>query len=219
MGGPGRIEIRLSALPGGQAALEVIDTGCGMAPEVLRHAMEPFFTARRDGTGTGLGLAMVYGFIRQSGGDLQIASEVGQGTTVRLILPCLTPGAQGAPLPWARVLVVEDDAADMARARAILSDGGAAVEGCASPEAAAARLARDPAPDLLLTDLHLGGAVAGWDLAARALDAHPGLRVIVASGRMPGANPLAARHAARVVCLTKPLTPAALAAAGRSLHA
>lgn len=217
--GPGRIEIRLSALPGAQAMLEVIDTGCGMAPEVLRHAMEPFFTARRDGTGTGLGLAMVYGFIRQSGGEVQIASEVGQGTTVRLILPCLTANAADAPLPWARVLLVEDDPGDMARATAILTAGGAAVQGCATQGEACALLADAPLPDLLLTDLHLGGAVAGWDLAARALDAHPDLRVIVASGRMPDANPLAARHAARVVCLAKPLTPAALAAAGRSLHA
>ena len=67
-----------------------------MSPEVLAHAMEPFYTARADGTGTGLGLAMVYGFIRQSGGDVQITSTPGQGTTVQLMLPLCR--AAGVPL-------------------------------------------------------------------------------------------------------------------------
>ncbi|MDP6590525.1 MAG: ATP-binding protein, partial [Alphaproteobacteria bacterium] len=75
------------AEPGDYVELIVSDTGAGMSPEILEHAMEPFFTTKDVGEGSGLGLSMVYGFARQSGGQLMINSKVDRGTTVRLFLP------------------------------------------------------------------------------------------------------------------------------------
>jgi signal transduction histidine kinase len=78
-------------------ALSVTDTGCGMRPEVLARACDPFFTTKGVGKGTGLGLSMVYGFLKQSGGRVEIASEVGAGSTVTLLLPQVEEGADPAP--------------------------------------------------------------------------------------------------------------------------
>jgi signal transduction histidine kinase len=77
----------LDVAPGRYVAIEVTDTGTGMSPEVAAHAIEPFFTTKDIGKGTGLGLSMVHGFVKQSGGAMEIATELGKGTTVRLLLP------------------------------------------------------------------------------------------------------------------------------------
>ncbi|HUA50541.1 MAG TPA: response regulator, partial [Candidatus Sulfotelmatobacter sp.] len=107
-------------LPGRYITLAVTDTGTGMAPEVVERAFEPFFTTKQVGAGSGLGLSMVYGFVRQSGGSVRLESEVGRGTTVRIVLPVVDEesGASGAPHgePFKShrgketILVVEDDA-------------------------------------------------------------------------------------------------------------
>ena len=208
--GPGRITLTLDRHED-QAVLSVTDTGAGMPPEVLAHAMEPFFTARRDGTGTGLGLAMVYGFIRQSGGDVQIASAPGQGTTVRLSLPvqgaaALTapPAARPAAPPFARALLVEDDPADRAAAAALLAPWAARIDTAASRAEAEAHLATPC--DLIVTDLNLEGSVAGWALATAALERWPGARALVVSGHLPAADPLRPRFGPRAATLAKPLT-------------
>lgn len=212
--GPGRITLRVLR-DGAQARIEVADTGAGMPPEVLAHAMEPFFTARRDGTGTGLGLAMVYGFIRQSGGDIAIDSAPGQGTTVRLVLPL--DGRPQAALPRVgSVLLVEDDAADRALAARLLAGVALRVALADTAEAASARLS-DPV-DLLVTDLTLQGEVRGWRIAETALTRWPDCRVLVLSGRLPGLDPLSPRFPGRVGLLAKPLTAETLAAALSTLQ-
>ncbi|MFT7391594.1 MAG: nitrogen-specific signal transduction histidine kinase/HAMP domain-containing protein [Paracoccaceae bacterium] len=206
--GPGRVTLRV-ARDGDQAVIEVADTGIGMTPEVLAHAMEPFFTARADGAGTGLGLAMVYGFIRQSGGDIQIASAPGLGTTVRLTLP-LHPSAALAPGPprFGKVLLVEDDPADRAVAAACLAPMCASLD---AAEAVASAMARIAHPlDLIVTDLSLRGAVEGWRLAEAALTLWPECRAIVVSGRLPEVDPLSTRFPGRISILAKPLTPETL---------
>lgn len=207
--GAGTIRISLDLASEDRALIAVTDTGCGMSPEVLAHAMEPFYTARADGTGTGLGLAMVYGFIRQSGGDVQITSTPGQGTTVQLMLPLCR--ADGPVLPaLGRVLLVEDDPADADHARHVL--GRADLHAVCSAAEAEALIAAAPAFDLVLTDLHLGLDPAGWRIAEAALRRDPRSRAVVLSGRLPAAHPLITRFPGRAFCLPKPLDPAALAA-------
>ncbi|SNT76163.1 ATP-binding protein [Paracoccus seriniphilus] len=207
--GSGRIDIRLRHLTEQEMALvEVCDSGQGMSPEVLAHAMEPFFTARSDGTGTGLGLAMVSGFIRQSGGDVEITSQPGKGTCVRLMLPLCVEAATNIA-DALRVLLVEDDPADAAHARAVLTHSD--ITETADPDEAL-RLLQSQVFDLLVTDLHLGPDVAGWRLAEAALQADPDTRAIVVSGHLPARNPLDARFPGRVFGLPKPMKAAALAA-------
>ncbi|PZX51195.1 signal transduction histidine kinase [Cereibacter changlensis] len=206
--GTGRIDIRLTLLPHDRAQIEVCDTGVGMSPEVQAHAMEPFFTARADGAGTGLGLAMVYGFIRQSGGDVEIDSSPGLGTCVRLTLPLCSPEDAQSPAPL-RVLLIEDDPGDAAHARRALPQARITET---SDAAEAQALLRGAAFDLVLTDLHLGAEAAGWRLAEAALRADPHCRAVVVSGRLPEADPLTPRFPGRAFRLAKPLDPAALAA-------
>lgn len=207
--GAGRVTVSVSQ-QGDQAVVEVADTGAGMPPEVLAHAMEPFFTARADGTGTGLGLAMVYGFIRQSGGDIAITSAPGQGTLVRLTLPLA--GTAPAPLPaLGTVLLVEDDAADRKTAVTLLAPVSATL---LLAEDAAQALSHMSAPlALIVTDLSLGGRIEGWRLAETALTRWPEARAIVVSGHLPEVDPLSSRFAGRIATLPKPLTAEALSAA------
>lgn len=218
-------QIKLSVWrEGDQAVIEVADTGAGMAPDVLTHAMEPFFTARADGTGTGLGLAMVYGFMRQSGGDIAITSALGQGTTVRLMLPLFK--AQSFAIPsLGTVLVVEDDPVERDAALSLLAAYADQIEWAADAKTAEAHLARAAhAPlDLIVTDLSLQGRVEGWRLAETALSLGPDARAIVVSGHLPEVDPLSARYPGRVATLAKPLTLDALSRAlntfsGKSDH-
>lgn len=206
----GKGQITLSVRREGDlAVIEVADTGSGMPPEVLAHAMEPFFTARADGTGTGLGLAMVYGFIRQSGGDIAISSTPGQGTSVRLCLPLHTSPAASAAL--GTVLLVEDDPSDRAAATRLLAPMARRLLVAGDAETARARL--DDALDLLVTDLSLSGRIEGWRLAETALARWPDLRAVVVSGHLPHIDPLSSRFPGRVVVLEKPMTAIALVAA------
>ena len=206
--GPGRIALRVIATPD-CALIEVEDTGHGMSPEVLDHAMEPFYSARDDGSGTGLGLPMVYGFIRQSGGEMQIQSEPGRGTTVRLSLPRLTRAgpdhteASGAPL-WRRVLVVEDDPVDLAAHRRALQTRAGEIVTATSLDAGLARL-DEGGFDLVVTDLSLDGRPDGWQIAETALDGGAARAVAVVSGRLPERHPFGDRFGDALVTLSKPL--------------
>ncbi|WP_370673736.1 ATP-binding protein [Pleomorphomonas sp. PLEO] len=203
----GRITITLASPDGQHAIITIEDTGCGMTPGVLAHAMEPFFSARRDGKGTGLGLAMVYGFIRQSNGDVQIESEEGAGTTVRLTLPLMekTVDLSSLSLPWRRILLVEDDPADAERSSGLLSGAGAMVELCANARAALRRLADEQGFDAVITDLHLGNETAGWQVAESALASDSNVVVFVVSGHLPEVSPFGTRYGARLKLLNKPL--------------
>jgi len=178
--------------PGDYAMLAVTDTGVGMPPEVLERAFEPFFTTKETGRGTGLGLSMIYGFAKQSGGHLKIYSEVGHGTTVRLYLPraSMTVEAATAPKPaqvdhprgGETILVVEDDADVRAYVVGQLRDlGYNVIEAVDGPRAQTILESESPI-DLLFTDVIMPGGMTGRNLAERAKARRPDLRTLFTSG-------------------------------------
>jgi PAS domain S-box-containing protein len=175
---------------GQYAMLAIQDTGTGMPPDVVARVFEPFFTTKTGGTGSGLGLSMVYGFAKQSGGVVTIASEVGRGTTVIIYLPLTKnkPVAAAAPaFPVSpqvvshKILVVEDEAAVRSTVRRQLETLGHTVL-VADGAAAALPILKNEGPDLLLTDVVLGSGMNGIDLAEAARVFTPGLPVIFMSG-------------------------------------
>ncbi|WP_424140569.1 response regulator [Roseomonas chloroacetimidivorans] len=179
--------------PGDYVMLGVSDTGTGMPPEVLARAFEPFFTTKEVGKGTGLGLAMVFGFAKQSGGHVKVYSEPGEGTTVRLYLPRAIgvelPGKQrpGAPIELPRgsatVLVVEDEPAVREVAATILRDLGYRVLEAADGAEALRVFGENGAKvDLLLSDVILPGGMKGHELARKLNEVRPGLPVLFMSG-------------------------------------
>ncbi|MDH4323804.1 MAG: PAS domain S-box protein [Betaproteobacteria bacterium] len=179
--------------PGEYAVVSVSDTGTGMPPEVAARAIEPFFTTKEVGKGSGLGLSMVYGFARQSGGSVQLQSEVGKGTSVRLYLPLPADAApvdaarsSGAtPLGSEAVLVVEDDVSVRAIAVGFLTRLGYRVHQAADAESALQILRGRPEIDLLFTDLALPG-VNGAVLAQQARALRPDLGVLYTTGYASG---------------------------------
>ena len=179
--------------PGDYAMLAVSDTGHGMTPDVLARVFEPFFTTKPDGQGTGLGLAMVFGFVKQSCGHVSIYSEPGEGTTVRIYLPraisaaasMSTRGSAPIDLPRgsATVLVVEDEPAVREIAVAILSDLGYRVlEAADGEEGLRVFGAHAAGIDLLLTDVVLPGKVRGRELAERIAAIRPDVSTLYMSG-------------------------------------
>ena len=207
--------------PGAYVFAEVADTGHGMPAEVLERAAEPFFTTKEPGKGTGLGLSQVYGFARQSGGFLSIASAPGAGTTVGIHLPGLEAGADAPPPAEAEarggsgtVLVVEDDADVRDLAAEQLEELGYAVLTAASGPEALAVLSGPGAAgvDLLLTDMVMPGGMSGVELAREARARLPGLRAVLASGYVAGGAPGAdGPGAADLPLLPKPYAAADLA--------
>jgi PAS domain S-box-containing protein len=207
--------------------LAVSDTGTGMPPEVAARAFEPFFTTKPKGQGTGLGLSQVYGFIKQSGGQVKISSEPGQGTNVRLYLPRLATGeahdesaAARAPVPTARpgetILVVEDDEDVRAHSIEILRELGYRVASARDGASALSRLAADRDIRLLFTDIGLPGELNGRELAEEARRRHPALRVLFTTGYARDAMLLEGKLGAGVQLVAKPFTYSALAAKIRS---
>ncbi len=171
--------------------LAVSDTGTGMTPETLARALEPFFTTKPPGKGSGLGLSMVFGFAKQSGGHLKIYSELGHGTTVKLYLPRTgaPTGARraAAPAPPYRgggetILVLEDDRGVAELAVTFLTSLGYRVLQAADGPTALRLLEGDEAIDLLFADLVLAGALSGADVAAEARRRRPALKVLFTSG-------------------------------------
>ncbi|WP_420006037.1 ATP-binding protein [Arenibacterium sp. LLYu02] len=186
--------------PDGGAEVEIADTGCGMEPEVLSHATEPFFTARADGSGTGLGLSMVDGFVHQSGGEMALASIPGAGTTVTLRFPPLPVEPEYAAL-HGHALVVDDDATYLEAAATALEGFGLSVTRAASYDAGLAAIRTLPQLDLLLTDLNLDRGTSGWELAQAVEAARPEALILVMSTRRLDSPP-PGLHAAT---LAKPL--------------
>ncbi len=170
--------------------ISVADTGIGIPPELLDKVMEPFFTTRALGEGSGLGLSSVYGFVRQSGGDVQIQSVVGQGTTVSLWLPPSTQDAlshdhsrpQLTSQACGRVLVVEDDPAVKDTALAMLRTLGADAVGVSGAQEAQDWLASNEPVELVLSDISLGSGGNGIALAAAIARRWPQTRVVLMSG-------------------------------------
>jgi PAS domain S-box-containing protein len=178
-------------MPGQYVMVAVSDTGTGMTPEVAARAVEPFFTTKEIGQGSGLGLSMVFGFIKQSGGHLKIYSEQGHGTTVKLYLPCAT-GQAAPPGPVAeaeaprgraeRLLIVEDDTLVREHVAAQLRDLGYQVALAAGPAEALEMLRLPGTFDLLFTDIVMPGGQHGPAMAEAARRLRPGLRVLFTSG-------------------------------------
>jgi CheY-like chemotaxis protein len=171
--------------------LRVRDSGGGMSREVKDHLFEPFFTTKPSGQGTGLGLATVYGIVRQAGGHVRVESEPGKGTTFDVLLPrsppvasdpLLPPAQLGAPGGTETVLLVEDDEAVRDAAARVLRSGGYRVVAAAGAEGAveAARAEARP-PALLVTDVVMPGTT-GRGLADQLRREQPGLRVLFLSG-------------------------------------
>jgi len=175
--------------------LSVSDTGCGMTREVLARVFEPFFTTKDLNKGSGLGLPQVYGFAHQSGGRVDIDSEVGVGTTVTVLLPrsLCSPvtknlGAPPAPIIRAagsrcgRLLLVEDDKEVAELTREMLSAIGFAVIHASSPDAALGALANGRPIDFVLSDIMMPGDVSGVNLAREIKLRHPNVRIVLTTG-------------------------------------
>jgi signal transduction histidine kinase/ActR/RegA family two-component response regulator len=174
--------------------LAVTDTGTGMTPEVIEKVFEPFFTTKPLGQGTGLGLSMVYGFVKQSGGHVSIYSELGKGSTVKVYLPrFIRPDTQparkyGAAVPahprgsGETILVVEDDEAVRHASVEALRDIGYQVLEAGDAMEGVRLLVDRGGIDLLFTDVGLPGGVNGRALADAARDAQPGVRVLFTTG-------------------------------------
>jgi hypothetical protein len=189
--------------PGDYVMIAIADTGTGIAPEILDKVFDPFFTTKEPGHGTGLGLSMVFGFLKQSGGHVEIESEVGRGTTVRLYLPEGTPEAaparaaaaeQPAGQPSATtILVVEDNPAVRTLAVRQLTTLGYRVMEAENGRAALALIGAGHTVDLLFTDLLMPGGMSGLDLAQEACRLRPEMKILLTSGNtetaLLGADP------------------------------
>ncbi|HEV7228296.1 response regulator [Brevundimonas sp.] len=189
MDGEGRLTISVAEREGA-GVIAVTDTGSGMTAETRQRLFEPFYTTKEVGRGSGLGLSQVYGFLKQSGGTVEIDSVVGEGSTFRLTLPvterrpqpaatdCESAAAQGGS---ERVLIVEDDPAVLSVCLDMLQSLGYRCEVAVDAAGALARLA-ERRFDLLFSDVVMPGGVNGIELARRATAAHPGLEVLLTSG-------------------------------------
>ncbi len=209
--------------PGRYVAITVIDTGHGMTPDVLARAVDPFFTSKQAGRGSGLGLSMVYGFVKQSGGHMQIDSKLGYGTRVDLYLPA--SDAQEHDLDVAKVpppmtghetiLVVEDEPDVAEIASAFLRSLGYRVRNATGETEALLLL--DSAPDiaLLFTDVVLGAGGNGIDLARAARLQRPQLPILLTSGYANPGSSRTERDSAGFELLRKPYRREQLAAAIR----
>lgn len=177
---------------GAYVMLAVSDTGTGMTPEVAARALEPFFTTKPAGRGTGLGLSQVYGFVKQSGGHVSIYSEPARGTTVKLYLPRSNPSAvlaaaerdkSGLPPRGTETILVVEDNPDVRRlvTRQLTELGYTVHE--ASHGAEALRMLQSDLPlDLMFTDIIMPEGMTGYELAGQARDIRPGLKVLFTSG-------------------------------------
>jgi PAS domain S-box-containing protein len=209
------------ATPGQYVMLAVSDTGVGMSSDVLSKAFEPFFTTKQGSGGTGLGLASVYGFVKQTGGHVKIYSEPGEGTTVKIYLPRLatTPESQTVAKPrhaparatGETILVVEDDLDVGEQSRQILSELGYRVLSARDAIAALHILEQEENVQLLFTDVGLPGGLNGRELADAAQRRWPGLKVLFTTGYARNAIIHHGRLDPDVELLAKPFTYAALA--------
>ena len=204
MGGSGRLTVELDNLligaddplwpeapPGQYVLLSVSDTGAGMPPEVAERAFEPFFTTKPEGCGTGLGLSVIYGFVKQSGGHVQLDSAEGRGTTVRIVLPRCAHEETAEPRAAAplrsgggneTVLVVDDDDAVRSTTAELLEQLGYRVVQAQEAERALRLVEGGERIDLLLSDVIMPGALPARELARRAVELQPHLQVLFVSG-------------------------------------
>jgi CheY-like chemotaxis protein len=175
---------------GDYVVLSVSDTGQGLSPEAQEHLFEPFFTTKGVGKGTGLGLAMIFGIVKQNRGLIQVENEPGKGATFKITLPraaglaAVTQSASAALLPpgTETLLLVEDEGQILDLGQSVLQQCGYTVLSAATPEIALALAARHPGRiDLLITDVVMP-AMNGRELRQRLTDSRPGLACLFISG-------------------------------------
>ena len=216
---------------GQYVVLSVTDTGTGIPEEILDRVFEPFFTTKPVGEGSGLGLAMAHGFVKQSGGHVRIYSEEHEGTTVKIYLPRMTQAEenatpsgkpeQAAPSPRAEanetILLVEDNEGVRLYARDVLVDLGYLVHEASDADQALRFVAKKPPIDLLFTDVVLPGPLTGRDLADRMRQRYPNLPVLYTTGYTRNAIVHQGRLDPDVHLLNKPYTQQDLALKVREL--
>ncbi|MCB9959653.1 MAG: PAS domain S-box protein [Rhodospirillaceae bacterium] len=208
-------------VPGDYVMVAVSDTGCGIPRHQLDQVFQPFFTTKPKGRGTGLGLSMVYGFIKQTGGHIQIYSEVGHGTTVKLYLPRSKAKGESTQLRRVEVaepvggretiLVTEDDPAVRDVAVELLSDLGYRVLAAENGPAALKLLRETPNIDLLFSDVVMPGGMNGVDLADQVHLERPAVKILFASGYTEAAATRLDSERFAGALITKPYRREALA--------
>jgi two-component system, NtrC family, sensor kinase len=211
--------------PGQYVMLAITDSGTGMTRDVIERAFEPFFTTKPTGMGTGLGLSMVYGFAKQSGGHIKIYSEIREGTTIKLYFPRIAEqrdiplwtGDERVAGPRAlagggneTILLVEDEEEVQRFAAELLRERGYKVHATADGQSALRMLEGDPDVRLLFTDVVLPGGMNGRQLAEQAQRMRPDLKVLYATGYTRNAIIHQGRLDPDVDLLTKPFTADAL---------
>jgi PAS domain S-box-containing protein len=205
--------------PGQYVMLAVTDTGSGMSPTVRERVFEPFFTTKPEGQGTGLGLSMVYGFVKQSGGHVKIYSEEGHGTTIRIYLPRvreeedLETNVDAGPAKGGTetVLIVEDDEEVRTTVVEMLSDLGYRVLKAKDAQSALAIVESGVPIDMLFTDVVMPGPLRSTELARKARERLPTIAVLFTSGYTDNAIVHAGRLDEGIELLSKPYTHEALA--------
>jgi signal transduction histidine kinase/DNA-binding response OmpR family regulator len=212
-------------LPGHYVLLAVSDTGSGMTPEVMERAFEPFFTTKPEGRGTGLGLSMVYGFVKQSGGHLKLYSEVGHGTTIKLYLPRAMEAesaetkAELGPIEGGTetILVVEDDSEVRTTVVEMVSELGYRVLKAVDAQSALVILQSGAPIDMVFTDVVMPGPMRSPELAKKAKELNPDIEVLFTSGYTENAIVHGGRLDAGVQLLSKPYSREELARRLRQL--
>jgi signal transduction histidine kinase/ActR/RegA family two-component response regulator len=211
----------VSVDPGEYVMLAISDTGCGMDEETRQHIFEPFFTTKESGKGTGLGLSMVYGIVKQSGGNIWVYSEEGRGTTFKIYFPRVTAEAEEykrigdaveMPKGSETILLVEDATLVRTLARQVLETAGYNVLEAASAEAALmiCEHINSTRIDLLLTDVVMPG-MSGNDMSKILLESQPDMPVLYMSGYTDEAIVQHGVLEAGINFLQKPFSPGALA--------
>lgn len=206
--------------PGQYVMLAVTDTGCGIPRDIIDRVFEPFFTTKAPGKGTGLGLSMIYGLIKQSNGHIQVYSEVGEGTTIRMYLPREMQDELVRPLSHSgsvcggteTVLVVEDDADVRATVVELLSELGYRILRAKDAASGMAIIESGVHIDLLFTDVVMPGPMQSREMARRAKERMPGIAVLFTSGYTDNAIVHGGRLDDGVEFLSKPYTQETLAA-------
>lgn len=214
-------------LAGQYLALCVSDTGTGMGPDVINRAFDPFFTTKPLGKGTGLGLSMIHGFVRQSGGQIGINSEVGQGTTVSLYLPRFAGTLEADEVSQSQVgeepnhgetvLVIDDEESVRILMTDVLEETGYRVLEAADGTAGLEILRSDARIDLLITDVGLPGGLNGRQVADHARVARPGLKVLFVTGFAENAVVANGNLDPGMEVITKPFSMAALVSRAREI--
>jgi len=203
--------------PGEYLTLSVSDTGSGMTSDVINHAFDPFFTTKPTGEGTGLGLSMIYGFVRQSGGSVQIHSRLEVGTTMTLYLPrssietLPSPATDLTPLPSSlgqgeTVLVIDDEPTVRMLITEVLEDLGYMALEAADGASGLELLQSNPQIDLLVTDVGLPGGINGRQVADAGRTLRPDLKVLFITGYAHNAASWEAQLAPGMHLLTKPFS-------------